>query len=190
MFWGFQTVLCQQLICLSHVAIAQLMSVTVLSLQTRLCFLSVTSLSLLRTRTQVSVPLLSLQCAIVTWQTLCNDSNSSTQVCDGNSEIGHMKVLAHLKEVIAYQTTNLDHGCFMMITKLHVDYHIYGQVSKIGRTLAGNKIVDHSCSWSIACQHCCNYIFILNLIPGIDSLGKDNCKTRRVFVHLILEIWW
>ena len=90
MFWGFQTLLCQQLICLSHVAIAQLMSVTVLSLQTRLCFLSITSLSLRRTRTRVSVPLLSLQCAIVTWQMLCNDSNSSTQVCDGNSEIGHI----------------------------------------------------------------------------------------------------
>ena len=90
MFWGFQTLLCQQLICPSHVTIAQLMSVTVLSLQTRLCFLSVTSLSLHRTRTRVSVPLLSLQCAIVTWQTLCNDSNSSTQVCDGNSEIGQV----------------------------------------------------------------------------------------------------
>ena len=89
MFWGFQTLFCQQLICPSHVTIAQLMSVTVLSLQTRLCSLSVTSLSLHRTRTRVSVPLLSLQCAIVTWQTLCNDSNSSTQVCDGNSEIGH-----------------------------------------------------------------------------------------------------
>ena len=94
MFWGFQTLLCQQLICPSHVAIARLMSVTVLSLQTRLCFLSVTSLPLHRTRTRVSVPLLSLQCAIVTWQTLCNDSNSSTQVCDGKSEIGHMAILS------------------------------------------------------------------------------------------------
>ena len=66
MFWGFQTLLCQQLQCPSHVTIAQLMSVTVLSLQTRFCFLSVTSLSLHRTRTWVSVPLLSLQCVIVT----------------------------------------------------------------------------------------------------------------------------
>ena len=92
-----------------------------------------------------------------------------------------MKILARSKEVIAHQTTNLDHGCFMMIIKLHVDYHIhvYRQVSNISRTIAGNKIVDHSCTWSIACQHCCNYIFILNLMPGIDSLGKDNCKTRR-----------
>ena len=92
MFWAFQTLLCQQLICPSHVAIARLISVTVLSLQTRLCFLSVTSLSLHRTRTRVSVPLLSLQCAIVTWQKLCNDSNSSRQVCDGKSEIGHYMV--------------------------------------------------------------------------------------------------
>ena len=90
MFGGFQTLLCQQLVCLSHVAIAQLMSVTVLSLQTRLCFLSVTSLSLHWTQTRSSVPLLSLQCAIVTWRTLCNDSNSSAQVCDGNSEIGRL----------------------------------------------------------------------------------------------------
>ena len=90
---GFQTLLRQQLVCPSHVAIAQLMSVTVLSLQTRLCFPSVTSLSLHWIRTRVSVPLLlSLPCAIVTWQTLCNDSNSSAQVCDGNSEIGHICV--------------------------------------------------------------------------------------------------
>ena len=32
----------------------------------------------------------------------------------------------------------------MMITKLHVDYHIYRQVSNIRHTLAGNKVVDHS----------------------------------------------
>ena len=31
-----------------------------------------------------------------------------------------------------------------MMTKLHVDYHIYRQVSNIRCTVAGNKIVDHS----------------------------------------------
>ena len=50
-------------------------------------------------------------------------------------------------------------------------------------------------SWSIACRRCSNYIFILNLTPGFNGLGKDNCKTRLetfVFwdwVRLILETW-
>ena len=50
------------------------------------------------------------------------------------------------------------------------------------------------CSWSIACQRCSNYIFILYLTPGFKRLGKNKCKTRResfMFwgsVHLILEI--
>ena len=52
------------------------------------------------------------------------------------------------------------------------------------------------CSWSIACWHCSNYIFILNLTPGFNGLAKGNCKTRRQsfkfldLVHLILEILW
>ena len=44
-----------------------------------------------------------------------------------------------------------------------------------------NKIVDHSywvCSWSITCRRCSNYIFILDLTPGFNGLGKDNCKTK------------
>ena len=50
-------------------------------------------------------------------------------------------------------------------------------------------------SWSIACRRCSNYIFILNFTPGINGLGKDNCKTRReIFmlgdrVRLKLENW-
>ena len=49
------------------------------------------------------------------------------------------------------------------------------------------------CSWSIACQRCSNYIFILNLIPGFNGLGKDNYKMRQEafkfgdLVRLILE---
>ena len=54
------------------------------------------------------------------------------------------------------------------------------------------------CSWTIACRHCSNYIFILNLKPGLNGLGKVNCKTSREsfkfwdLVHqvLILEILW
>ena len=49
------------------------------------------------------------------------------------------------------------------------------------------------CSWSIVCRHCSNYIFILNLTPGFNGLGKDNYKMRwEAFkfwdlVHLILK---
>ena len=92
----------------------------------------------------------------------------------------------------------------------------YRQTSNIRRTLVGNKIVEHSdvvgasnirrtsvsnccwslrCSWSIACRRCSNYIFVLDLTPGFNGLGKDNSKTRRKIhkcwdlVPLLLEIW-
>ena len=51
------------------------------------------------------------------------------------------------------------------------------------------------CGWSIACQRCSNYIFILDKTPGFNGLGKDNCNMRRDtfmfwdLVHLILEVW-
>ena len=49
------------------------------------------------------------------------------------------------------------------------------------------------CSWTIACRRCSNYIFILNLTPGFNGLGKVNYKMRReafkfrYLVRLILE---
>ena len=49
------------------------------------------------------------------------------------------------------------------------------------------------CSWSIAYRRCSNCIFI-DLTPGFNGLGKDNCKTRQEtfkfwdLVCLILEI--
>ena len=43
-------------------------------------------------------------------------------------------------------------------------------------------------SWSIACRRCSNYIFILELTPGFNGLGKDNYKTRRETFEL--EVWW
>ena len=72
----------------------------------------------------------------------------------------------------------------------------YCQTSDIRRrTLVGNKICWLlRCSWSIACRRCSNYIFILDLTPGFNGLGKDTCKTRResfkfwYLVCLILEI--
>ena len=56
----------------------------------------------------------------------------------------------------------------------------YRQVSNIRCSLVGNQIFDH-------------YIFILNLKPGFNRLGKDNYKMRRqtfkfwYLVRLILE---
>ena len=50
------------------------------------------------------------------------------------------------------------------------------------------------CSWSITCQSCFNYIFILDLNTGFNRLRKDNCKTRRerfqfcVLVRILLEV--
>ena len=49
----------------------------------------------------------------------------------------------------------------------------YRKVSNIRRTYVGNKIVDYSC------RRCSNYIFILNLTPGFNGLGKENYKTGR-----------
>ena len=51
-------------------------------------------------------------------------------------------------------------------------------------------------SQSIACRRCSKYIFILDLTPGSNELGKGKCKTRRGWfkfwdlVHLILVICW
>ena len=66
---------------------------------------------------------------------------------------------------------------------------MHRQTSNIRHTLWRNKIVDHSdtCSWSIACRHCPNYIFILNFTPGVNGLGEENCKTMRY--TFIFVIW-
>ena len=51
------------------------------------------------------------------------------------------------------------------------------------------------CSWSIACWRCSNHIFVLDLTPGFNRLGKDNCRTSPEtfqfwhLVRLILESW-
>ena len=67
---------------------------------------------------------------------------------------------------------------------------MYRQVSNIIRQL---NCWSLRCSWSIACRRCSNYIFIINLTPGFNGLGKDNYKMRwEAFkfwdlVRLILE---
>ena len=60
----------------------------------------------------------------------------------------------------------------------------YRQISNIRGTLVGNNIVDHS-----------DVVSILDLTPGFNGLGKDNCTRRRELfkfgdlVQLLLEIW-
>ena len=70
----------------------------------------------------------------------------------------------------------------------------YRQVSNIRRHFSRQlNCWSLSCCWSIACQRCSNYIFILYITPGFNGLVKDNCKTRQEsfkfwdLVHLILE---
>ena len=52
------------------------------------------------------------------------------------------------------------------ISEFSLIYVSYRKTSNISRTLVGNKIVD-------------NYIFILNLTPGFNGLGRYNCKARQ-----------
>ena len=54
-------------------------------------------------------------------------------------------------------------------------FDIYHQTSNISRTGWAITFLMTYCSWSITCR----YIFILDLAPGFNGLGKDNCKTRR-----------
>ena len=35
------------------------------------------------------------------------------------------------------------------------------------------------CSWSITCRRCSNNIFIVDLTPDFNGLGRDNWKTKR-----------
>ena len=91
-----------------------------------------------------------------------------------------------------------------MLTKIHdLTWCHWAQTSNISHTLVGNKIIDHSdvvgavpTSWSITCLSCSNYILILDLTPGFNGLGKDNCKARWEkckfwdLVSLILENLW
>ena len=108
------------------------------------------------------------------------------------------------------QTSNISHtliGNTLLIIHIWLAHHIlalgelrtctYNQTSNISCTLVGNKTVDNSdvvgASTVSAAQ---NYIFILNLTPGFNGLGKGNCKMRwetfKVLdlVCLIPEVWW
>ena len=73
----------------------------------------------------------------------------------------------------------------------YITRDMYCQTSDISGSLIVNKNLD----CSNACQCCSNYIFILDLPPGCNGLGIDNCKTIwETFefwdmVWFILEIW-
>ena len=63
------------------------------------------------------------------------------------------------------------------------------QTFYINRTLVGNKLVDHSDVFGTS------PVFIPDLTPDFNRLGKDNCKTRREtfkfedLVWLVLQVW-
>ena len=71
----------------------------------------------------------------------------------------------------------------------------YRQTSNISYILVGTKLVDHSDVVGDACQCAVptTSSFSIDLAPGFNGLGKENCKTRREsfkfcdLVQLILE---
>ena len=76
-------------------------------------------------------------------------------------------------------------------------YDVYCQISNLSPTFCRQlNCWSLRCSWSNAYWRCSNYVFMLDLTPGFNGLGKDNCKTRREaikfsdLVQLILEVWW
>ena len=83
----------------------------------------------------------------------------------------------------------------ILVKSLQLKLQHYHQTSNISHTLVENKIVDHSDVVGASPVGCSNYTFILDLTPGFNGLGKDNCKTRwETFqfwdlVQLILEVW-
>ena len=59
----------------------------------------------------------------------------------------------------------------------NVKYH---QSSDISHTFVGNNIVNHSdVAGASPVGARSNYIFVLDLAPGFNGLGKNNCTTRR-----------
>ena len=61
------------------------------------------------------------------------------------------------------------------------------QTSNISGTLVGNKIVDHSDWWNIACLRCSNYIFILD--KHLASVDCAETTARWDEKHLGVWIW-
>ena len=66
--------------------------------------------------------------------------------------------------------TNRDHLNKHLICGMYSNYNHIKTPGAITHT--GPKFNDNYCQTA-------NYIFILDLTPGFNGLGKDNCKTRR-----------
>ena len=63
----------------------------------------------------------------------------------------------------------------------------YRRTGNIRRTLVDNRIVRSlRCSWNIACRRYSTYIFNPDLTPGSNWLAKDNCKTRRKTLNVLI----
>ena len=67
--------------------------------------------------------------------------------------------------------------------------HSFPQTFNIRHLITWYNFWSLRCSWSIAFRRCSNYIFILDLTPGFNGLGKDNCSARRDGKHLSFGIW-
>ena len=68
---------------------------------------------------------------------------------------------------------------------MYSDNSLYRQISNSNDTVTANTIVDHSDvvgAWS-------TYIFIPDLTPGFNGLGKENCKTRREAIQFWDHVW-
>ena len=73
------------------------------------------------------------------------------------------------------------HNARRLLSRPHSKTQIFKirkSAAKLSRALVGIKITQ-MCSWSIARRRCPNCIFILDLTPGFNRLGNDNCKMRR-----------
>ena len=92
----------------------------------------------------------------------------------------------HLHQCLTYCQLNAKEHISMLPSSLLYKAHLSRQLN----------CWSLGCSWSIPCRRCSNYIFILNLTPGFNGLGKDNYKmTWKAFKfwdleHLILETLW
>ena len=79
--------------------------------------------------------------------------------------------------VLSFRTVHNTTKRYMIPSNLQYKDHLIGK----------QNCWSLGCSWRIACRRCPNYIFILDLTPGIDGLDKGNW--RRDDKHLSFVIW-
>ena len=83
--------------------------------------------------------------------------------------------------LVKHATTMQDYFQFLEILfhDIFVWFINYHQTFNIRHTLVGNKIVDHSdVVGALPCLLVRLQLLILDLTPGFNGLGKDNCKMR------------